>query len=603
MSNHPTPPSPEFPGGKIYRNERGILCAELGTIHLHSRRNPVKEAEKITAKALDGKQPELPGIVVFGLGLGYHIHAIQKLLPNAEVVCFEPHAEWLELIHQGEPDLPECRIICPEPWNEESSGTWEKELSALFHAGYILFSLDAHKRIYRDWYNRIRELSARFSNRDTINRNTLKRFGQRWMENLIQNFFLTDQSGDIASLQGIFSGSPALLLAGGPGIESVAHELKNLAGKMPVCAVDTAYPFCLRHGVNPDFVLAVDPQYWNTKHFERISELSLPGNSIQPILISETSAHPRTFRLLGGTPRFCKSMFPLGEYFEKQYPPRPSLGSGGSVATTAWDFLRFLGCSPIYTAGLDMGFPGHQTHFKGSYIEETLAIRGSRFKPCEQQSFSYLISGNPVERESYEGTPILSDSRMDIFCDWFEYQLRKPDAPETYSLTPFSRRIPGFQYIDPGKIPHSEKRRTDIHERMAPHQDNPRQNIRISDATFILESLTESLNGISMMCEKALDQMREYESGNSNLEQLLQLLDHLDTQLLGDDNRRIAGFLINDVMESLAKLPDAPDIEEALRRSRTLYSRLGSGAQQTMELIRKSKKRVKNFRERTEDDK
>lgn len=592
---------PEFPGGKIYRNEHGILCAELAGVHLHSRRNPVREAEKITGKSLGGNEAEIPGIVVFGLGLAYHIRAIQKNLPGTEVICFEPHSQWLELLRHTDADLPECRIICPDARNDGEDPDWEKELSALFHGGYSLFALDVHKRVYRSWYERIQELSTRFSNRDTINRNTLKRFGKRWMDNLIQNFFLTDQTGDISALEGIFSGSPALLLAGGPGLESLSGNLKDLAEKMPLCAVDTAYPFCLRHGVVPDFILAVDPQYWNTKHLERITQFSIPGNSPRPILISETSAHPRSFRLLHGTPRFCQSMFPLGEYFERHYPPRPALGSGGSVATTAWDFLRFLGCSQIYTAGLDMGFPGHQTHFRGSYIEETLAVRGIRLKPCEQHSFEYLISGNPVKRKNYAGNEILSDSRMDIFCDWFEYQLRQKDAPGTYSLTPFSREIPGMQWIDIREISQAGTCRNEIRKILKPFRHSCGNGTEIPDTSPVLDPLMDSMESISQLCRRALNHLNQYESGQLELEKLLEVLDGVDRTLLGDDSRRIAGFLINDIMESLAKLPEASNIEEALRRSRTLYSRLSAGALQTVELIQKSKKRVKNFREYTED--
>ncbi|MGI9256457.1 MAG: motility associated factor glycosyltransferase family protein, partial [Salinispira sp.] len=439
------------PEARIFRTERGIPAVEIGGMTIHSLRNPRREAEKLMKGMVD---PAAPGLLVFGMGLVYHLDALKRLFPQKECVCFEPNSNWPARLAGCGLMEPARQIITPE------TPDWQELLKDFFQNSYQLVALKPYRRAYPQLFDEVQTLQKVYGSRKNMNRNTLKRFGSRWVENLLSNFLFLEEQRSINEMRGMFFGFPALLLAGGPTLEAVLPLLPELRVRMIILAVDTALPRCRESGVEPDFLMVVDPQYWNTKHFEHsFQELPPPQN--RSILISESSAHPRTFRLIGTVPYFCGSLFPLGALFEQALPPRDRLGSGGSVSTTAWDFLKYIGTSTIYIAGMDMGFPGQRTHFHGSYFEEMIAMSGTALSPAETAAVDYLYSGNPKYRKTFSGETLLSDSRMDLFCQWFEKRLKderlkeeidKTDSAKTFALSSKSRRIPGMPQTTPEKL-------------------------------------------------------------------------------------------------------------------------------------------------------
>ena len=67
-----------------------------------------------------------------------------------------------------------------------------------------------------------------------------------------------------------------------------------------------------------------------------------------------------------------------------------SLSAGGSVATTAWDFARFIGCNPIIMAGLDLAFTQNKTHSLACKFEKDAMFLSNRFLTLEKASYKML---------------------------------------------------------------------------------------------------------------------------------------------------------------------------------------------------------------------
>ena len=619
LAEKPAEKSPEKLAEKkqarVFRNERGLLCAEIGGLTIHSTRNPQKEAEKLMSHMAD---PKAKGLLVFGLGLGYHLRALADLFPQKEVICFEPDPLWPALIaregiHAG--DLA-AKIIFPD--------STLSNLQDYFHEGYQLIALESYRRIYPELFALVEGLHKKYSSRNAVNQNTLKRFGLRWVENLLINFLCLERQQSINIMRNTFPGFPALLLAGGPTLRSILPLLEHLRQRMIILAVDTSYSPCREAGIEPDFLIAVDPQYWNTKHFERLrpvpggpKEKPEEGPEGRPeerpekepvekpeegsgentaILISESSAHPRTFRLLKRQPYFCGSLFPLGDFFEQHLPPRDKLGAGGSVATTAWSFLRYIGATKIYTAGMDMGFPNRKTHFHGSYFEETIAMSGTSLLPAETAALSYLLSGRPEYRESYSGRALLSDSRMDLYCQWFEHQIQQDDEVMGASLSEESRKIPGMGLAKPEELLSLPNIRMEIDGRLARIRQSASAQPQREGlmAASVSEALQGSMEDMATQCRQALEIIGEYHHNRSPAAQTLDRLQNIDRRLLSDETRNIAGFLISDVVNSLIGLPDPETLPDAMKRSEELYRRLLESTDGHIRIFRKTMAKIKN---------
>ena len=142
----------------------------------------------------------------------------------------------------------------------------------------------------------------------------------------------------------------------------------------------------------------------------------------------------------------CDSHFPLGSYIERHIGSFGALGAGGSVATSAWDVARVIGSQPIYCAGIDLGFPQGHIHCRGSFFEERMHLHSSRLRPTETGIFAYLGEAGAIRLAANDSGHTISDSRMLIYKQWFEAQMRRYPAIRSYNLAPHGVAIEGMPY-------------------------------------------------------------------------------------------------------------------------------------------------------------
>jgi len=80
--------APDDPRLELFPSKQGEPTLKVGTIQLHSRYDPVREAEQVAGRALD----RVPGdavLVICGLGLGYLAQAVRRRF-SGPVVVVEP---------------------------------------------------------------------------------------------------------------------------------------------------------------------------------------------------------------------------------------------------------------------------------------------------------------------------------------------------------------------------------------------------------------------------------------------------------------------------------------------------------------------------------
>ncbi|MFW5995429.1 MAG: 6-hydroxymethylpterin diphosphokinase MptE-like protein, partial [Spirochaetia bacterium] len=331
----------------------------------------------------------------------------------------------------------------------------------------------------------------------------------------------------------------------------------------------------------------VDPQYWNTRHLDA-------ARSARCEIISESSTHPRVFRLLHGKVSMCSSLFPLGSYVEDSDKPFGRLGAGGSVSTTAWDFARHLGCSPVVCAGLDLGFPGRATHFRGSFFEARALTVGRRHFPVETMAFDYLHSGKTEYVRANNGGEVLTDRRMNIYIWWFETQMNRYPETRTLNLSSRGVAIPGIPGTNVEEVLTWPIRRDEIDTIRAGHppdedlagekpadEDLAGENLtdkqlRERQTTLVerIELLNAHLHELERVAASAADAAaeakREQVRSAHIPAELLARLDHADEQIRANRYKDIAGFLMQEITERIRSGAE----NDALDASHALYSGL-----------------------------
>jgi hypothetical protein len=546
---------------------------------LHSSRDPRSEASRLAAACL---APGVDAVVLLGLGLGYGAEAILSGGLDAGIgrllVC-EAEASALNAAFRIR-DL--SALLSDERLGFIVGGEPEGLISALelsegTKAGIL--ELKAATICDPEWFGRARSAAERWNAKGRVNENTLKRFGRLWVRNLAANLGQAASSLGVDSLEGLFSSFPAIVLAAGPSLDLVLPSIREISRRAVVICVDTSLRSLLRSGLEPDFLVVVDPQYWNWRH---LGGLSSPSS----ILVSETAAWPAVFRsdyravFLGG------SLFPLGQRIESFAGAKGRLGAGGSVATSAWDLGRILGASPLWMAGLDLSYPGGRTHAKASLFEQRALSVGDRLQPASSSQAAALVGGASFEAPASDGTRVRTDQRMSLYAWWFESRFTRPSSPKTISLSPSGLAIPGLVSGSLEELLSYPDRRSEIDElisraaALGPPAGS-REKLSVG-----LDSLLSQLESIARTAEAARSAASEGHvafASHRDCSPYLAALEEADKALLDMEARDIAGFLLPPLAELAGLRPR--DLGESFVQSEGLYGNLAGSARYHMEIL------------------
>lgn len=561
----------------------GHPTATLDGILLHSRYDPRRDAAIQVEKEID---PAATAVIILGFGLGYGAEAARARFPELPLLVVEPNTEVFRAALSGRDLsllLSDRSILLHVGSTPESLAPLLESLP-LAKPGFLRLrpaqendpaAYRAAEEVVRSWLLR----------RD-ININTLNRFGRLWVRNLTLNMRSFLEYPGVGPLAGLFKDIPALVVAGGPSLDGISRRLRELSRHVLVIAVNTPLKPCREAGVEPDFTVVVDPQYWASRYLDWT-------DSVHGVLVVEPSANPRVFRRPGALFFICSSLFPLGETLEAAVGEKGKLGAGGSVATSAWDLARLLGANPIYTAGLDLGFPGMRTHCRGVYAEELWSCSSSRLDPVEGNSFRFLhdIGLFPVRSAAGGVTP--TDRRMLLYKWWFENQLMIRSDVRAFTLSPDSAAIQGMplatleEVLDLPVVRPEIARQMERVRGMRPDSAaRERLAYRLSAAVEQLVSQLERLRSLALHGLALSRTLGRIIAGRGDPSPCLRELDEVDRSILEVSARNIAGFLIQSIIHGISGEGDRKSTpEEIVARSAAIYEGIAGSAEWQQRLL------------------
>lgn len=443
-----------FPAKNGSPTARDILPAKEGEtsnahgVLLHSQYNPEREASKLVQGG--GNR----SAIFLAFGLGYAPVEWAKQHKGGALILIESSVERFACaLHtiDWESVLRYPRLVialdCPA----------QKVIPLIASVADIrecdVFSASAQTAHDAPYFAAVASLIERNKRKESINEATTKRFAQRWITNILRNASsLLDALPPSLRLHPLAppvkqsrhnNTLAATILAAGPSLADVLPHLLEIKQHSIVIAVDTSLRASLRAGVEPDYVVLSDPQYYAWRH---IAGLSSPSS----VLVTDLAAYPAALRFDCKGIALAHSPIPLAAYFEKKAGlDLPSLGAGGSVASSAWNLAHLLGAKRIYLAGLDLSFPRGESHVRGSTAEEAFHEKSTRLCTAQNASIPAITSGNTEKGVDYNGNEVDTDSRMKMFAWWFESRLAEVKAAgedvKTYTLCPKGLFIPGVE--------------------------------------------------------------------------------------------------------------------------------------------------------------
>lgn len=437
-------------------------------------------------------------------------------------------------------------------------------------------SQTAHNGAY---FDSIQNLIERNRQKKEINERTLARFSHLWLRNMCKNLSAAATLDGVHRYKNAFTDFSACVIAAGPSLDDALPHLKAIHARCITVCVDTALRACLNAGIEPDFIVSVDPQYWNIRHLDG---LCAPKST----LITELASFPPTFRFKCKEIVLCSSLYPLGKFIEQRIGSKGELGAGGSVATTAWDFARMCGCKTVYMVGLDLGFPAHKTHFKGSTFEEKAHQNSNRLHPAETDSYNALYGAHPYPVRDYNGNNVLTDRRLALYAWWFESKCCAFTDTHTKTLSPNGIKIPGIDFepiervlslpviksLDEGSLilsPSSPLRAAGPKPNATSAVADTEQ--KLCTVSLAVHDAEKQLTSIKYNAQKAVQLCRKGLNTNADLTKIGAELSAIDAKILHNDAAELASL----VFPGEARLTELlTGIEHPLEKSLVVYNQV-----------------------------
>ncbi len=375
---------------------------------MHSKYNPEKEAETfangITSSFL----------VIFGVGGGFHIKQVQKLLPATKIIAVEADAESLDFslsLNNNKAFFEQENIsYCTVDNLEKTLKT--KYLPALFGDMTILTQRvwqinntqlleSCHKKIQ----TALEEIKKDFS--------VQSHFGKIWHHNILNNLkYHYDKS--------IFdyktdTSKQAAIIAAGPSLD---HSIRTIdRSSSAIIATDTAIGPLLDHNIEPDIIVSVDSQIISITHYMTIGtkckntlfifDLSAPANLISHLLSQ------------GHKIAFINTGHPLSSLLTDNSLPYITSGAG-TVTIAAIATAKFLGFTSIKLYGADFCYNSGKAYTKGTYLERNFYRESNKILPGETL-FDKLMFRTPLfvpEKEKLLESELVDPVTSDVMNDY-----------------------------------------------------------------------------------------------------------------------------------------------------------------------------------------
>ena len=534
---------------------------------LHSKYDPLGEAKK-NAEAFFASKKSCA--IFFGAGLGYACMEIARRMPDAEIIIIEPDEAYFftTLENVSWKDIFNHKKISLVTGADEEAA---KKIIIQHNVDDIYFFKNKNIMHHAEkYFLNLTSLLEKAEDVQNVNNSTLEKFASLWMRNSLKNLRTYLKSDGVKKYFSLAQNIPLVILAAGPSLDSILPKLGEIKKRALIVCVDTALHACLRYGVEPDFILIADPQYSAYLHLEFL-------RAPESVLIAESAVHPAVFRFDCREVTVCSSFFPIGAWFEKRLGSKGKLASGGSVATTAWDFARCCGAQEIFLAGMDLGFPKKQTHIKGSQFEEAAHRFSKKTYSGETHSISYLMQVPLGTSHDYKGNRLITDVRMELFSHWFESTIKNFPEVKTYSLTSESLAIKGITSFSLKDFLNKNNVENLKNQFFCSAEKNAAENK--TDEKKFEEVLSVFKNELNFLDEKALEGIKQCNRAIKNRllsGEVFAKLDEIDAQILSSSAKETAALVFptkKQLEENCRNLPEEKVMHQ-LYYSRTIYTLL-----------------------------
>lgn len=370
---------------ELEKSKSGFITLKYNNKYIHSKYDPIREGE-LFAKG-NMKLLEKPISVLYGIGLGYHIKEICKILqPKSVLYVFEYSEELVDYCKEVNPEIFECKNIKVISGNNNN---FYSELSEVLN---MVNDIIIHRPSLEVIHNKNEEL-----------------FNLIYDFNSVKQFFKVDKvhkvNGDENTKYNICKkyplidillkelkkeNKPFVITSSGPSLDYEIEFIKQYQSKFLIICVGSSLRTLMTNNIIPDVIVIIDPKEIVKKQLEGYEELDIP-------LCFPASAS-----------RWAIDSYNGPKYIFGTSNEKTSIETGGTVAISAIDIAIKSNAKEILLLGQDLAYLGEKSHtdtyektygFKdneknGHRMRKVMGVEGIELETCD----GYLVFKHKIEQ-------------------------------------------------------------------------------------------------------------------------------------------------------------------------------------------------------------
>lgn len=330
------------------RESNATLLVEK--VFLHSKYYPTKEGKKFI-ELNDKFYKNKDVVMIYGLGLGYHIKEILKRCnDNCKIYVFDADKEVIRIADN---------LGCLEEIRKDKRVKIFDNYSQRFIQDFVgiaqqvddILIYKPSVTVLSDEYMQLKNILEDYN----VAKIAVERFSDVMSKNYEYNLSLKTPGIQEFFKRMNVKGETVIIVSAGPSLDYNINNLKKLKGKFKIFSVGRSLNILMSNGINPDMITIIDPQ-------EVVCD-QLKGY--------EDSDIPLCF--LSTASRWAVSNYngPKYMFYNEKNKDDIIINTGKTVAVATLDIAIKSGAKEIIFVGQDLGFVDNKSHAGTiNYVQE-----------------------------------------------------------------------------------------------------------------------------------------------------------------------------------------------------------------------------------------
>lgn len=539
-------------------------------IYLNSKYDSYKDMESFL-KGFEIK--ENSKIVLFGIENSIVLKILnKKLSEKGKVIVYDPIFDLYKNICKKDIKI-NFYTISPKDKNNiylEIKNIFKATISNYELNRVVLIIQKKYKDLFPEEYKIfIKAFKSAMMERQ-IDANTLDLLAEMHIKNFVYNIKHIINSPETSLLKETFKDKPAILVSAGPSLEKNFRLLKGNEDKFVIITGGRTLKVLLEEGINPHFVVSMDPSDENFDLFKDVLDSKVP-------MVCQWLNNDKIVEHYSGVKFFINNTYIKD--IDKDVVGRTLLDfeQGGSVATSQFSLAKYLGCNPIAFIGQDLAYTNDKTHADiASYDKVSNKIEIDKDKLM-------LVKGNIED--------VYIDEPFKYFKEWFEMAIQRSQDIKVYNCTEGGVYIKGTvietlkNYIDNYKsntIENTKKVDSIINKKINFHDD-----LKFKEK---IQKIIDSINSMIKITKEAIDIIVIVEKNikqGKNINLFLAKLDQIDREIKKEEeNSKFVVYFIQKELNILQNIElNEEDSNKILNVNKKFYQTVKKAYEKTMEII------------------